>query len=263
MMRSDYYPDFVRYDPYRPLDWRWQRAQELLAEGCNVSRFRDDEATCELLYYLRQAEHQSQGQRARWSPSCEVIREAINLRTGPEDRIREIEARILCRQAVDDIGPAVDVPAQVIGTYESLFFCVLDKINATDWIQAQAIGSPSPPDKWTLLKKCAMSGGLLLMEALLPEIRTYPAWVGIEPDVSTPEARLALQARRFIEMELHPWDARTALELAKLSPVLTRRRRKPRKPESLSVVIRDLCSLLTCESESNPSKSPKSQAGAG
>ena len=47
------YPRQVAYDPFRPPDWRWQRAKWLIANGRYVSRRRDDDVTGRVVRYLR------------------------------------------------------------------------------------------------------------------------------------------------------------------------------------------------------------------
>jgi hypothetical protein len=44
---SHSYPDYLRHCPWRPPDWRWQRALDLVRNGRYFCRSRDDATTGE------------------------------------------------------------------------------------------------------------------------------------------------------------------------------------------------------------------------
>ena len=50
---SRYFPDLQRHSFFRPPDWRWRRAQWLVARGRYVTPRRDDEETGRAVRYLR------------------------------------------------------------------------------------------------------------------------------------------------------------------------------------------------------------------
>ena len=164
--------DIDRLSPFRPLDWRWRRAQELVACGRNYCVHRDDELTGRAMQYLRAA--------AR----CTTDREKTNLRQRMPDVVSAwelyddagsiggvVQASVLARQSPTAIARRVSRNTDDIVAYEQLFFDVRDRLNAKYFIHMQALGGSDAGKTRqqrdaAALKSMAYYGGPLVLDAV-------------------------------------------------------------------------------------------------
>lgn len=112
-------------NPFRPPDWRWQRANDLVTAGRYYSRKCDDEETGVAVHYLRQQ------RRAVTRHAREVIlqtfayvSEAEAIRNRPTLQRLELEARILAGQSDVAAGDAMGAFAPTVQAYQDLFLDV-------------------------------------------------------------------------------------------------------------------------------------------
>src|SRR5690242_428129 len=119
---SHSYPDYLRHCPWRPTDWRWQRAQALVCQGRYFSRKRDDAETGEAVHYLRRlARCASERDLERLARAYPDVHAARLLHEGAGGQAVEAQARLLARQSPQEAAAALGLPAGVVEAYEALF----------------------------------------------------------------------------------------------------------------------------------------------
>jgi hypothetical protein len=219
---SFFYPDLHRRSPVRPLAWRWQRADALVGQGRYFCRRRDAAQTGRTVRYLRALERCRTGlHKERLARAFLDVHDARLLHEDNGARAVEVQARLLARQSVDVIARAAGLPLDVVGAYEALFFNVLDRLDASDWITAQAVGwhrfDPAKGrDRATVLKAYAYHGGPLVLETVLPYLLNGRLEAAPSPDLSAADARLDRSVRLALGIDLMPWTAGTALTLMRM-----------------------------------------------
>jgi len=200
------------------VNWRWQRAQWLLAHRRNYSPRRDDEQTGRALCFLRALA------RCSCLKGFSDIQGALQLYKNNEPIKLLVEARILARQTSPEIARLTGVPVGVVDSYEAIFFHVQDRLNARDWILVQAIekgaNDQTEPRAGAILKRFAFYGGPLVLNAVAPYL------VGGKDlfaplDLSTAEGRREQAIRLAVATEMLPNDAETNAKLVKIMLILT------------------------------------------
>ena len=150
-----YYPTLVRFDPMRPLDWRCQRAQTLLDNGSRFRRDRDDEDTGRAVRYLRAVRRSRDAGESistmKVKPQLVDIHRAHQLHAAANPQTTVVQARLLARQSVDEIGALVSLASGAVETYEALFFNVTERLAARLYISKLAI-------RWTSAMAAAGCG---------------------------------------------------------------------------------------------------------
>jgi hypothetical protein len=144
---------------------------------------------------------------------------AHQIQGGPSGIRLEIEARILARQTAQQIGRRVDLPADVIVTYEALFHNVADRLAATTYITTVVIGEIVPEgagkfDFGRLIKWTAYNGGVGPLDAMLLYVtrRTELELMGTSSITLTRETQLAIDA--LVGAHSLQIDESTALDIA-------------------------------------------------
>jgi hypothetical protein len=143
------YDGFELYAMHSPPAWRWIAATRL-AEAQKRPSKRDDVSIRAALQYLRIL------QKGRSPDGRDPVTGAVRLRAAVGAECAEVEARILAGETFDTISAKVGIPAEVIKTYEALFFDVAGRLRAGDWIWTEAIGSlgaatPSEEQSWKII----------------------------------------------------------------------------------------------------------------
>lgn len=126
------YPEKQKYNPYRRPDWRWRRANALMASGNYFSKKRDDLGTGIATAFVRErlksyAEFWARRTREtfRHVAGAEAIFNSWSLTK------LEIECRILARQSDVTIGDLMELPPETVQAYHDLFFDIRPDIEAT------------------------------------------------------------------------------------------------------------------------------------
>lgn len=160
--------------PWRPADWRFQRAR-LLAAGHSSESF-DDEAVRQTAAFLRQV-------KGNTGVSLPVALAAIGAAhqihmAADSTRRDQLEAYLLTGLSFDAIAAGTGIPAAVASTYGDTFYDVASHLNASDWVQLEAIGIPRWPadgprrgDVWRTL---AYHGGPAILDLVLADDLGYP-----------------------------------------------------------------------------------------
>lgn len=135
--------DYRRHDPRRRLDWRWQRARDLLKDGEEPDPVYDDPWTRRAFEYQQYlvVDHPADA-LAEAMPDIHVARQ---LKEIGGISCWELEARILARETPQGIEVKTGIAAPVVKCYEKMFFSVCDRIDYITYIMAMAIG-PRPFD---------------------------------------------------------------------------------------------------------------------
>ena len=233
-VRSFFYPEIQRRSPYRPVAWRWQRAQDLVQRGRYFSLQRDDEPTGRAVHYLRALGSCHTERRLEGLARSQAdVHAARLLHEGSAPTVVEIQARLLARQTPKEIAAITGVPVEVVVSYEALFFNVVDKLHARDWVTVEAIGwwrfDPARGrDAATVLRGFAYHGGLVLLEALLPYLLGDRMQAQPTADPTTPEGRLDSKIRLVIDLEMFPSSPESDLKLFKMHAEALEEARKAR-----------------------------------
>src|SRR5262245_44912699 len=186
------YPESQKHSPFRPPDWRWRRAEHLVAAGRYYCRRRDDEATGRAVHYLRALTRGRGVLPAKVAKLYADIHAAHRLfERGGQARV-VVEARILARQTPGEVAWLTALPVEVVRAYEALFFDCRPFLGARDWVFLHAIrgheyADASVPDPGAVLKAFAFAGGPLVLEAVMPHLLLGQDSLGPPPDLSTPE----------------------------------------------------------------------------
>jgi hypothetical protein len=260
-----YHPDLQRLSPSRPLDWRWRRAQTLVASGHYYVRRRDDPKTGHAVHYLRALALCADG-----IPSAHVDRNfpdlcrAHRLHSNNGTAKLTVEARLLAGQAVAEVARLTGLTPGAVAAYEALFFNVLDHLHVRDWIFAHALGAgtpdrTTPPDRGVVLKTFAYSGGPLVLEAVLPYLVGGKDLWEPPPDLTTPAGRSEQMTRLAVAVALLPQDAATDRKLQRIAQIL---RDRERQRPALHAPVALLVQSLYAESQDEERKTPFEQAAS-
>lgn len=225
-MAGLYYPDHARYDPTRPLDWRWQRAQSLVAARSHFSPDRDDKETGKAVKYLRAIRRTRNAGKPlaamKIKPELMDVHRAYELHAAAGSQTAIVQARLLARQSLKEIGALVCLPPRVIDAYEHLFFSVVDRLHARFYISKLAI-------RWTpamaaagcgvdvVLRSIAYRAGPFALEAAVPILLPQAArWCPAMAPIAT-DSMLAMQIRALAAAMMMPLlDWKDQLKLLRL-----------------------------------------------
>lgn len=138
--------------PYRPADWRWQKACYLKNKKSLASKRKDDKWIAEALRFkialdACKTQKDLEELTRTWYYmylAYEIYDESDegDIPKGrPHPTRYEIEARILAEESFASIGWKTHVAEGAIEIYEKLFFNVLDRIDSESYICNQIIGS--------------------------------------------------------------------------------------------------------------------------
>lgn len=129
--------------PFRPPDWRWQKAKLLREQNRRVTRRRDDE------WIATARTFQTEAARCRndWDllELAERYPALVDARSmyeqdGSQAFRWELEARLLSRDSADRIAHRLAISTDVVRAYEALFFNVQDRIDNRGYIVHAVLG---------------------------------------------------------------------------------------------------------------------------
>lgn len=131
--------------PFRPVDWRWQKAVRLHRDGRPVSRVRDDEFVAKAVRFLREKaacadEWALLDLSARWPSLFDAHEVYQAAEGGPRATRWEVEARLLAGASPERVGARVGLSPDAVRWYEALFFHVTDRLSTPGWVAHHAIG---------------------------------------------------------------------------------------------------------------------------
>jgi hypothetical protein len=198
------YAEWQRHSPCRPTDWRWRRACSLVAQGRRLRPGQDDALTglaCRYLMWL-QAGAPARGRRVAAFADVAVAR--LVHEHGGLTRVA-VQARLLAGQDAEAVAACTGLPPPIVAVYEGLFFNVVDRLRAVDWVARVAIGPglDDAPQPEAVLLAFAYSGGPLILNQVWPYLAGPDAAYAFR---LPPRDLTDLRARRSVALALLPAD---------------------------------------------------------
>lgn len=154
--------------PFRPLDWRWQRAQELANRPpADPEAVEPEDLWTRLAAIVPLAD--GKGRDSCESTKAASAAAAIELHRTGGFACAVLQARLLAGESDDAIAAKMGVNSEVVAAYEALFYSVRDRLSARDWIMGQVLRlypltPESRSDKTNLLRLYGYCGGPLLVD---------------------------------------------------------------------------------------------------
>jgi hypothetical protein len=131
-------------NPFRPPDWRWRRATDLVDGGGPLSPGHDDGPVQEALRYLRAWRRcRAEAELQRLARDMPDLYGAHQLHLARSLRTWEAQARLLTEDPFETIASKCGSDPRVIETFHSTFFHVRDRLHVEGYIVFQVIG-PRP-----------------------------------------------------------------------------------------------------------------------
>lgn len=131
--------DFQRFNPRRPLNWRFDRAQTLIREEKRASKG-DDPITVRarrFLYLWNNMEPEQRIELFAFDPGLYYAHDIYN---ADDLQLKTtIETRLLAGQDDATIADGLNTLPEAIAAYEALFYNVRDRLKSRDWVQRTAL----------------------------------------------------------------------------------------------------------------------------
>lgn len=168
-MAKRYFPALERVNPFRKLDWRWQRAGHLVCQHRPFLPHRDDAATGRCMAYLRDRLRGADLHRQH-----HALDAAHAVYAGGGDRRVTLEARILAADSDEDIAAKVGLSPAAVGAFHDTFFDVRELVlrRASDWVTIRACGhtpgSLNVANRHVLLRLLGFFGGPHVLDLISP-----------------------------------------------------------------------------------------------
>jgi hypothetical protein len=175
---------------FRPPNWRWRRANDLVDDGPPLSPGHDDGPVQEAMRYLRawrgcRAEEELQ----RLALDMPDLYGAHQLHLARSFQTWEAQARLLTDEPFGVIASKCGSDPRVIETFHSTFFHVRDRLHVEGYILFQVIGPKAhsgltEADVDVILMMNAYFGGPILVDQLVdyyknpPEVPERPEQLG-------------------------------------------------------------------------------------
>jgi hypothetical protein len=224
MERTSRYNDPA--DPFRPVDWRWWLAADLLDRSEPLSEA-DDNAVREATSFLRAWRScQDDVDRQRLALDMPALYGAHQLYRAADAFAKwEVEARLLTEESYAQIAEKCGSDPQVIAAYHETFFCVRDRPQAEGYVLHQVIGLKAhagltEADVDVILKLYAYAGGPLVVDALVRYYRdppTVPDRPELLPSDELQELRTKLLLKASILAHTLPANASGLKKMAVLA----------------------------------------------
>lgn len=137
--------DLTTDSPFRPANWRWQRAVLRVETKSRRQLGADDDWVRRAARYFREL-RKGFDRAVRLDPDLAAAHQLA----GQQSFNRfEIESRILARQSGNEIDIKCGLATSVVEIYEELFFDVRDRLDTPSWITHQVLG----PKTWQPLER--------------------------------------------------------------------------------------------------------------
>ncbi len=210
--------------PFRPLDWRWRTGLCLSTGGLRSRRKWIDGWVRRAANYLRLVDRLRGRDAHRLVARDPELAGASRLRYDA-DRERDrllVEAWLLTGECAITVAMRYDLDPGVVAAYEALYFDVRARLSSPDHILFTALAplfqsGPSGPDRDTLIKLLAYTGGPYVLEAVLRALDETSARARQAPDSSP---ALDRQIRLLISALSIPVDETTSAGLLKIHQIL-------------------------------------------
>jgi hypothetical protein len=193
---------------FRPVDWRWRRATDLVESGGPLSPGHDDGPVQEAVRYLRawracRAEEELQ-RLAREMPD---LHGAHQLHLARSFQTWEAQARLLTEESFAQVAEKCGSDPRVIETYHSTFFHVRDRLHVEGYILFQVIGPKahrglSEADIDVILKMYAYYGGPIVLDRLVDYFKNPPPKVPARPEQLGPDELKLLRDKLLVRASI-------------------------------------------------------------
>ena len=162
--------DLKTDNPFRPVDWRWQRAVWRVETRSRRGERHDDAWTHRALGCVKAIHRGACGYRP-YRPDPELM-QARQLAQQHDWHRAELESRILADQSISEISSTMRMPTGVVAAFEALFFGVRSRLEATSWIVHEVLGSKpcfplQPMDVADTWKSLGFGYGVSTVDALV------------------------------------------------------------------------------------------------
>jgi hypothetical protein len=129
-------------NPLAPLDRRWRRAAQLLADGLPLSPDYDDAWVQQALdYRTALAGCQDEAGRLTLAPAMPALAQAHALHEAGSPLLRwAVEAYVLAGESCDAVARRFGLLPETVEAYERVFFAVRDRLAADGWVLCHVIG---------------------------------------------------------------------------------------------------------------------------
>jgi hypothetical protein len=207
-MSHTLYSDLQRHAPDRAVDWRAERACRVVEDDVRPRIPQDDAETLALVGYLRARKKcRTEGDRTLLRRDWPALHAAWELAEGDALLRWEVEARLLARQTDEEIAARCGLDPHTVRSFEAIFFCVRDRLHASDWVTFQAVrGGPwnsfAGDQPGTLWRAVAYSGGPLLLDLVIAVTTGRPlpdsiraSFASFSGNAAHEEARLRLRCK--------------------------------------------------------------------
>jgi hypothetical protein len=192
---------------FRPPDWRWRRAADLVDGGGPLSPGHDDGQVQEAVRYLRvwrgcRAEEELQ-RLARDMPD---LFGAHQLHLARSLRTWEAQARLLTEESFAQVAEKCGSHPRVIETFHSTFFHVRDRLHVEGYVVFQVIGPKAhcgltEADVDVILMMNAYFGGPVLVDQLVDYYKDPPK-VPERPELLGPVELRSLRDRLLVRASI-------------------------------------------------------------
>ena len=210
---------FWKYYPCRSLQYRWDRALDVVSWNLRSDKRFDDPYMALAIKFLRALRRcDTQKQHTKLARKMPEVYAAYNLHEAGGELELELQARILALHTTEQLAEMFAMDTAIIDMYQRLFFCLKDRHEAHDWIVSQAIGIWER-DLQSLIKSLGYFGGPLVLEASLPYLLNNAISVR-EPLFTGAQAeKMAQRIRLFKQIwMMQIRDAKTAYRLMRAMP---------------------------------------------
>jgi hypothetical protein len=193
--------DFRRFSPFRTPNWRWTEALNHIRNKTCPANWEDPAIARAHQFLVELDLAHTEAERMELSRRWPELSAAHSIFTRGGVVRDELEARLLC-QSPEEIAASMGIGADVVRTYATFFFDVLESLNANDWLLFQAVGlyTPSRPptvgQRWRYL---AWSAGPHVLEQAIADYLSGP-----EPDVPNPRDVVDPASRETSKPEMPP-----------------------------------------------------------
>ena len=135
---------------FRPPDWRWRRATDLVDDGGPLCPGHDDGPVQEAMRYVKAWRRcRSEADRQRLAREMPDLYGAHQLYLARSMQTWEAQARLLTVEPFEVIASKCGSDPRVIETYHDTFFHVRDRLHIESYIGFEVIGPQGPlrPDR--------------------------------------------------------------------------------------------------------------------
>ncbi|NLE37393.1 MAG: hypothetical protein GX621_05145 [Pirellulaceae bacterium] len=237
--------EFQRANPFRDPAWRANRVYALLYEGHEPSRRRDGELVHAYHKFVRRyLSIRGRKAYARLQASHPALLLVHELAMQEDREVPAIlEAYLLTDLSLDEIAHRIGMTVEAATYYEQLFFCVRDRLDATDWILgllcAQGDGEPPRPrdgtpttaDRHRFYKKMAYQGGHRILDIVIAVLSPHIV-IPLSLAARDVDEAVRLRVKALYALESSPLATCNPLKLIQLNQKLAAQEASARQADS-------------------------------